>query len=228
MGRTGPGVVLVVTAFALSGCGTVLTAAAPSAAPAATTQAGVEPTAPVDAAGSGAGISSGRDAPSVTLPTGPVFPLTLRRTGGIADFHDTVVLSGDGLATVDTTSISGRTCRLSATQSAQLLVGLSTLRLSRSPSSPAAAAADGAETSPPSDGEAPTDPITVTVTDVNARPVDLTDPSLGQIAALVSALVTDVTLTRPAVTPCSDPSPSPSGADASSESTPPSDTAAVG
>ncbi len=217
MGHPGPRLALMVAALVLSGCGTALPAAdpAPAATSRATARVGVEPiesaesaeptdaTDPLGAGGSGGGVSSGRDTPSVSLPTGPVFPLTLRRTGGIADFHDTVVLDDDGLVTVDTTSIVGRTCRLSAAQRGTLLVGLSTLRLTGSHAAPSTTD-DGPDPSPPADGDAPTDPITVTVTDVNARPVDLTDPSLGQIAALVSALITDVTLTTPATTTCED------------------------
>ncbi len=219
MGRTGPGVALVVAALALSGCGSALPTG--RSAPQPTTQTRVAPGAtgeggaevdPADVGdvdeagdagdvgGAGEGISSGRDTPAVKLPTGPVFPLTLRRTGGIADFHDTVVLDDDGLVTVDTTSIAGRTCRLTAPQRATLLVGLSTLRLGGSTPAPR----DASGPAPSVDGETPTDPITVTVTDVNARPVDLTDPSLGQISALVSALITDVTLTTPATTSCTD------------------------
>ncbi len=223
MGHTGPRLALVATALVLSGCGTALPAGDPTVTARSTSQVGVEasrsvepgepsePAEPIDAAGSGQGVSSGRDVPTVTLSTGPVFPLTLRRTGGIADFHDTVVLTGDGVATVDTASIAGRTCRLSAAQRATLLVGLSTLRLTGSHPAPTTTA-DRSDPGPPADGEAPTDPITVTVTDVHARPVDLTDPSLGQIAALVSALVTDVTLTAPATTTCTD---APGQADAS-------------
>jgi hypothetical protein len=47
-----------------------------------------------------------------------------------------------------------------------------------------------------------TDPITISVTDHEARRIDLSDPSLGEISGLVGILVSDVTLSVPATTRC--------------------------
>ena len=49
------------------------------------------------------------------------------------------------------------------------------------------------------------DPITISVTDHQARDIDLSDPSLGEIAGLVGTLVSDVTLSVPATTRCTTP-----------------------
>lgn len=128
--------------------------------------------------------------------TGPTFPLTLRRTGGIADFHDTVVLTGNGTLSVDTDTIHGRTCQLDKATSNGLLVALSTLRLAGPRPVP---------TDVPVSSDASSVPITVTVTDVHHRPVQLDDPSLGEIRSRVAALVGDVALSAPARTRCTTP-----------------------
>ena len=46
------------------------------------------------------------------------------------------------------------------------------------------------------------DPITVSVTDHEARRIDPSDPSLGEVSGLVGTLVSDVTLSVPATTRC--------------------------
>ncbi|WP_347350665.1 hypothetical protein [Intrasporangium sp.] len=173
--------------FCLGGCGVA------TQAPGSTTT----PVAPVDAATTRPGTSRVAGAPGLEVPpvvlTGPVFPLTLRRTGGTAGFHDTVVLRGDGTLTVDTDTIHGRTCRLDRATRTALLVALSTLQLGSPHTTPAGLP----ERTPTS-----SDPITLTVTDVHHRPVDIDDPSLGEIHSRIAALVSDVTLTVPALTRC--------------------------
>ena len=49
-----------------------------------------------------------------------------------------------------------------------------------------------------------TDPITISVTDHQARRIDLSDPSLGEISGLVGTLVSDVTLSVPGDHPLHD------------------------
>ncbi|WP_330475664.1 hypothetical protein [Terrabacter sp. C0L_2] len=151
--------------------------------------------------------SGGSDAASPSY--GPAFPLTLRRTGGIAGFNDRIVLDLDGRLHVETRSVHGRVCTLAPTQQRQLVSLLATLRLDPS--------AAGLPTSDPAGGQGPvgpdspdapdavTDPITITVTDDEARPIDLSDPSLGEISGLVGVLVSDVTLSVPATTRCTTP-----------------------
>ncbi|WP_147062858.1 hypothetical protein [Terrabacter aerolatus] len=172
-----------------SGSGSSDTAGAVSSAPSSSA-----PRTRVGSGGSDAG------APSY----GPSFPLVLRRTGGIAGFDDRIVLDLDGRMHVETRSVHGRVCTLPAPQQRQLVALLATVRLD----SPA----DGTSPSDVPSGDLATvgpdpvtDPITISVTDEQARPIDLSDPSLGEISALVGGLVGDVTLTTPATTRCTTP-----------------------
>ena len=136
---------------------------------------------------------------------GPVFPLTLRRTGGVAGYDDTVILQADGIVLVDTRTIHGRTCRLSGSQQKHLLSLLSTLRLVDASPTPASGGTGGSTGSAPGDDDAPNDAIVIDITDHKLRPLDLADPSLGEVAGLVGALVADVTLSTPATTQCTTP-----------------------
>lgn len=140
--------------------------------------------------------------------TGPVFPLTLHRTGGIAGYDDTVVLQADGKVLVETRTVHGRECQLTGAQQKQLLSLLSTLRLVDATGGPTADSPDatlGAPGDPGTSDESPNDAIVINITDHKLRPLDLSDPSLGEVAGLVGALVADVTLSSPAATECSTP-----------------------
>jgi len=143
------------------------------------------------------GVGSGPDEP------GPTFPMTLRRTGGIADFDDRVVVQVDGRVVVETRLLRGRTCTLSATQRQQLIGALTALRAT--PVQATDLSTDGAVPIPPADdsGDGESEPIALAVTDDLARSFDLTDPSLGGVSDLVGAVVIDVTLTSPASAKCS-------------------------
>jgi hypothetical protein len=140
---------------------------------------------------------------SLTSSTGPEFPLTLHRTGGIAGFDDRIVLEASGTVRVETRSVHGRVCTLAQGQQRRLVSVLATLRLG--PASNVTPSDDFTAVDP---GVAPeSDPITISVTDDKARPIDLSDPSLGEIASLVGFLVSDVTLSAPATTRCTTPTP---------------------
>ncbi len=195
MGRTGLAAGVAALALALTGC-------------AASTPGGSATQVPVDAADGFAGGAVG-DATDPLI--GPVFPLTLHRTGGIAGYDDRIVLRADGTVLVDTRSIHGRQCRLTTDQQKQMLSLLGTLRLvDRTPSSSdgSVGSATGGPTAVDSGtGEERNDAIVIAVTDHKERPVDLSDPSLGEVAGLVGALVSDVTLSSPAVTECRTPTP---------------------
>lgn len=185
MGRVVALVAVVLGAVSLSGCG------APSLANA---------TAPTPADAPASPMSEATRTHSSTLgPTartmGPTFPLTVRRVGGIAEFHDTVVLQVNGSLTVDTDQFTGRTCTLDKTDRTALVGALSTLQL----------ADPGTGTPQPNDTNS--NPIRLTVTDAHDRAVDLGDPSLGDIRSSLSALVSDVTLTSPTSTKCTTPTP---------------------
>jgi hypothetical protein len=122
---------------------------------------------------------------------GPTFPLTLRRTGGIGGYDDTVVLEASGEVLVDTRTVHGRVCMLSKHRRVQLYGVLETLRHS-------------GEVSPEgtSTGVGESDVIRISLTDAHHHPFDLSDPSLGSVSDLVGALISDVTLTSPATVSC--------------------------
>ena len=207
MGRAGRYVTTAIAALVVGGCG----AAAPAGGP------GV-------GSGVGSDVGSGTAGGAATRPTqqrfgaggdssvspssGPTFPLRLRRTGGIAGYDDLIVLEADGRVRVDTRSVHGRVCTLTVPQQRQLLTLLATLRL-------------GPAVEPPGEGAPPagpelteSEPITISVTDDRALELDLSDPSLGEVAGLVGSLVSDVTLSVPATTTCTTP-PAPVAAPAS-------------
>lgn len=203
MGRAGLGWGLVVAALALSGCGSVSAAAGAGGASEPTATSPVER--PVG--GSGLAPAGGGRAMSGTLggSLAPAFPLTLRRTGGIAAYDDTVVLKANGQILVETRTIRGRSCTLASSPQRRLLVALSTLRLDEAPattSDPTPSDSSGAS-------DETSEPIHISVTDREARLVDLSDPSLGEVASMVGALIADVTLTSPATTSCRTPAVAP-------------------
>lgn len=194
MGRAGRCVGLAVAALLLTGCGVDV----PSTDGDFTTPAHL-------ATSSGAPGGAGTTAPTTAAGTlapeyGPQFPLTLRRTGGVAGFDDRIVLRSDGKLLVDTLSVHGRVCTLGGAQLRQIVGALSTLRLG--PWSFSATTTDEAPLDPSSLPSS--DPIIISVTDDLSRAVDLTDPSVGEVAGLVATLVADVTLTTPATTRCVD------------------------
>ncbi|MGO4597090.1 hypothetical protein [Terrabacter sp. 2RAF25] len=194
MGRTGLYVGMAIAALLTGGCGVAVSDADALPGAAAHTSAATTQAPPKQRFGAGG-------AGSVTSSDSPAFPLVLRRTGGIAGFDDRIVLDADGRLRVETRSVHGRVCTLAGPLQRQLVTLLATLRLG----------VPLAET--PSDqftqvdpGAAPeSDPISISVTDDHARDIDLSDPSLGEIAGLVAGLVSDVTLSAPATTRCTTP-----------------------
>jgi hypothetical protein len=190
MGRAGLVVGMAIAALVIGGCG-----ADPYRGDPVTPHAGSTSPSASEVFGVGGGEST---------PYGPQFPLTLRRTGGIAGFDDTIVLEASGTVIVDTRSVHGRVCTLSRAQQLQLVSVLATLRLGPVPTDDL----PSGDFTPADPGAAPeSDPITISVTDHRARLIDLRDPSLGEIAGLVGQLVSDVTLSVPATTHCTSPKP---------------------
>lgn len=191
MGRTGLYVGMAIAALLTGGCGVVMSDSDASPGGAAHTSTATPPPKPrFGAAGSG-----------VVTSDSPTFPLVLRRTGGIAGFDDRIVLDADGRLRVETRSVHGRVCTLAGPVQRQLVTLLATLRLGVP------------QTDVPSDDFTPldtesapeSDPIAISVTDDHERAIDLSDPSLGEIAGLVGNLVSDVTLSAPATTHCTTP-----------------------
>lgn len=205
MGRAGLCVGLAIAALFVGGCGSAASgysgpgAGGPgsSSGAGATSSAAPSSTPPRSRVGSG-----GSDAGAASY--GPSFPLVLRRTGGIAGFDDRIVLDLDGRMHVETRSVHGRVCTLPAQQQRQLVSLLATVRLDApsTTTSPSDVPSGDLATVAP---DPVTDPITISVTDEQDRPLDLSDPSLGEISALVAGLVSDVTLTTPATSRCTTP-----------------------
>jgi ABC-type amino acid transport substrate-binding protein len=175
-----PGLCAALAALMLSACGTAAADVTRPTSPAVQGSTGPT-TAPDDA-------SPRTTAPD---PPGPTFPLTLRRTGGIAGFDDTVVLKATGEVLVDTRTVHGRVCVLRRAERRKLFALLETLR--HGAGHPSTTPVIGA------------DVIRVTLTDAHQHPFDLSDPSLGSVSTLVGALVSDVTLTAPATATCTTP-----------------------
>ena len=199
MGRAGRCVGLAAAALLLTGCGVDV----PSIDGDFTTPpdlAGTSASPGGPAIGGPATGAPGTGDATVGPEYGPQFPLTLRRTGGVAGFDDRIVLRADGKLLVDTRSVHGRVCTLGGAQLRQIVGALSTLRLG--PWSISATPTDAAPSDPSS--LPASDPIIISVTDDRSRAVDLTDPSVGEVAGLVATLVADVTLTAPATTRCAD------------------------
>lgn len=194
MGRAGLCVGLAIAASFVGGCGV----ATPDDR--STDGAGSTPTSATSSTTAPLRFGAGGD-DSIPPSYGPAFPLTLRRTGGIAGFDDQIVLEANGRVRVDTLSVHGRVCTLSAPLQRQLVSLLATLRLGSSTTGPPI---DGSTVLDP-DAVPESDPITISVTDHQARAIDLSDPSLGEISGLVGVLVSDVTLSVPATTRCTTP-----------------------
>lgn len=201
MGRAGLCVGMAVAALFVGGCG--------SATPEDGSTGEVTSSASAPMSSTTAALrfgAAGEDALGSSY--GPTFPLTLRRTGGIAGFDDQIVLEANGRVRVETRSVHGRVCTLSVPQQRQLVTLLATLRLG---TSTAPAPTDGSTALDP-DAVPESDPITISVTDHQARAIDLSDPSLGEISGLVGILVSDVTLSVPATTRCTTPTTAAPGA----------------
>lgn len=213
MGRLGLGSGLAIVALTISGCGSVPTLdASPSitaSAPQVTTS-----TAPSRAHGGGPQSVESPDDGSQHPPPSPVFPLTISRTGGIAEFNDSIILRADGRVNVETRSVHDRTCTLDRQRQRDLIAALGTLHLGEAAATPVPdPAADGSGSTAGSNGTdgtgstggtpagSDTSQILISVIDAHGRSVDLGEPSLASVLTMVTTLVSDVTLSQPS-TPC--------------------------
>ena len=196
MGRTGLYVGMTIAALLTGGCGVVVSDGDTSPAGSEHRSTATSTAPPKQRFGAGGGGS-------LTTSDSPVFPLVLRRTGGIAGFDDRIVLDASGRLRVETRSVHGRVCTLAGPVQRQLVTLLATLRLGV----PLPAVPSDEFTPLDPDAAPESDPISISVTDDHERAIDLSDPSLGEIASLVGTLVSDVTLSAPATTHCTTPTP---------------------
>lgn len=184
-----PGLGMAMTALALGACGTA------SATVSDPTTLGHRPSTAAAAPRGGAGQVPQEVSPRDSR--GPVFPLTLRRTGGIADYADTVVLEATGRVRVETRQVHGRVCTLAKGQREQLFSLLSTLRGDGAGDAPSQTVVSGEPTE--------FDVIRISLTDARNQLFDLSDPSLGSVSGMVGGLVSDVALTSPSTVSCTTP-----------------------
>ena len=125
----------------------------------------------------------------------PVFPVTITRTGGVAGFHDVLVVAADGVVSVRGRAQLQRQCQLTADALEQLTTAVSAVPWPRiTPSSTAAAFPD--------------DLVTL-VRSPAGGPVRLDDPQVGAGGRQLGALLTDLAGDPGASTMCSHGQPRP-------------------
>ncbi|MEO6998091.1 MAG: hypothetical protein ABI112_08410 [Terracoccus sp.] len=213
MGRLGLGAGLAIAALAISGCGspsspdTTPTISVTASHPASSTA----PTRP-----HGGGPQSVESPDDGSLPS-PVFPLIISRTGGIAEFSDTITLRADGRVNVETRSVHARTCTLDRQSQRDLVAALGTVSLGGTgatgvpdPSADGSNGVGGTVGTGASGAGGDTSQIVISVVDARGRSVDLGQPSLASVLTMVTSLVSDVTLSQP-VTRCTTAAAAPAG-----------------
>ena len=107
-----------------------------------------------------------------------VFPLTITRTGGIAGFHDVLVVASDGLVSITRKGQAQRQCRLTPEAAQRLTTAAATVPWSRlTPRSTSASVAD--------------DLVTMVVSPAGGR-VRLEDPQVSAVGPVFTELVNDL------------------------------------
>jgi len=129
---------------------------------------------------------------SHTAPTSgsqpSVFPLTITRTGGIAGFHDVLVVASDGLVSITRKGQAQRQCRLTPEAAQRLTTAAATVPWSRlTPRSTSASVAD--------------DLVTMVVSPAGG-PVRVEDPQVGAAGPVFNELVNDLNGGRSASGTC--------------------------
>lgn len=143
--------------------------------------------------------------PATTGYSGPVFPLTITRTGGVADYHDTLTLTSDGSVHVAITAADTRDCTLNEAQ--HHVLSLLAISATRQPEAGELSAQGnpkhaGGQLQSVTDSGPENAPLTLTVTDHRGRVLDLDDTASGTTQDDLGQLVTDVTLSHPVATVC--------------------------
>jgi hypothetical protein len=141
-----------------------------------------------DSAGTGpeSGTASGPGSSSTPTSQPPehAFPITVTRTGGIAGFHDTLVLQADGRLQV-TSRGRNSSCRLKPEILKQILRAVGGVPWSRLP--PASTKA-----------KHPDDMILLVTSGASPGPARLDDPHLGGLQQSLSDLLVDASGPKPA------------------------------
>lgn len=138
---------------------------------------------------SACGAQTAPGSASATSASPPsVFPLTITRTGGIAGFHDVLVVTRDGLVSGTQKGKAQWQCKLTTEASTQLTTAASKVPWPRlTPSSTSAAFPD--------------DMVTMVVSAAGG-PVRVEDPQVGAAGPVFTELVTDLSAGRSASGQC--------------------------
>lgn len=107
-----------------------------------------------------------------------VFPLTITRVGGIAGFHDVLIVNEDGLVSVTQKGKAPRQCRLTPEAARRLAKAASTVPWPR--------------LTPGSTGPAFPDDLVTMVRSPAGGPVRLEDPLVGAAGRVFNELVNDL------------------------------------
>jgi hypothetical protein len=131
----------------------------------------------------------GGPAKSPVAKTGAeVFPLTISRTGGVAGFTDTFVITGDGLVMVAKKGRAPWSCRLGTGAATRLRLAASEVPWPR--------------LTPASMGPSFPDDLVTTVQSPAGGPVRLEDPLIGATGTVFNELVNDLRSGRSASGMC--------------------------
>lgn len=120
----------------------------------------------------------GSPSSSPRAPRPSVFPLTISRTGGIAGFHDVLVVTADGLVSLTQRGKAPRQCLLTPEAARRLATAASTVPWPR--------------LTPGSTGPAFPDDLVTMVGSPAGGPVRLEDPLVGEAGPVFNELVNDL------------------------------------
>lgn len=123
-----------------------------------------------------AACGSGSEPPSASQPS--VFPLTITRTGGIAGFHDVLVVTSDGLVSLTRKGKASWQCQLTPEAARRLTTAASEVPWPR-------LTPGGTKPSFPDD-------LVTTVVSPAGGPVRLQDPQVRAAGPVFSELVNDL------------------------------------
>ena len=130
------------------------------------------------ACGSQSASNSSSNSPSNGSSQPSVFPLTITRVGGVAGFHDVLVVTGDGLVSVTQKGKTQRQCRLTPEAATRLTTAVSQVPWTHiTPGKTSAAFPD--------------DLITMVLSPAGG-PVRVEDPQVGAAGPVFNELVNDL------------------------------------
>ncbi len=130
------------------------------------------------ACGSQSPSNNPSDSPANSSSQPSVFPLTITRVGGVAGFHDVLVVTSDGLVSVTQKGKAPRQCRLTPEAAKRLTT--------------AASQVSWAHTTPGKTTAAFPDDLVTMVLSPAGGPVRVEDPQVGAAGPVFNELVNDL------------------------------------